>query len=84
MTMAAITSFRLDTEVLDHHQHQVLSCLTPEEIVIPPSASCSRHIDHNYECVETESPGERDHGDSGDMVVPPGQYLMIRRQSRQQ
>jgi signal peptidase I len=70
-------NFRLGTEILDHHEHQVLSCLTPEEIVVPPTASCPRHMDHNYECVEPEMPGERDHGDSPEVVVPPGQYLMI-------
>jgi signal peptidase I len=70
-------NFRLDTEILDHHEHEVLSCLTPEEITVPPTASCPRHMDHNYECVEPEMPGERDHGDSQEVVVPPGQYLMI-------
>ena len=34
-------------------------------------------MDHNYECVEPEVPGERDHGDSQEMTVPAGHYLMI-------
>jgi signal peptidase I len=70
-------NFRLDSELLGRHQHQLLSCLTPEEIVVPPTASCTRQMDHNYECVEPEVPGERDHGDSPELVVPPGHYLMI-------
>ena len=71
-------NFRLDSELLGHHEHEVMSCLTPEEIVVPPTASCPRQMDHNYECVEPEVPGERDHGDSTqEMTVPPGHYLMI-------
>jgi|SRR5579862_5865149 len=70
-------NFRLDAEILDHHEHEVLSCQTPEEIVVPATASCTRKMDRNYECVEPEVPGERDHGDHEEMVVPPGHYLMI-------
>jgi signal peptidase I len=70
-------NFRLDSEVLGHHEHEVMSCQTPEEIVVPPTASCPRQMDHNYECVEPEVPGERDHGDSQEMTVPAGHYLMI-------
>ena len=34
-------------------------------------------MDHNYECVEPETPGEADHGESAEMTVPPGHFLMI-------
>jgi len=70
-------NMRLSTEILGKHVHQTLSCLTPDEIVAAPSASCSHHLERNYECVEPSTPGERDHGDSEEMVVPPGEYLMV-------
>jgi signal peptidase I len=70
-------NFRLGSEVLGNHEHEVMSCQTPEEIVVPPTASCPRQMDHNYECVEPEVPGERDHGNSQEMTVPAGHYLMI-------
>jgi signal peptidase I len=70
-------NFRLQSEVLGQHPHEVLSCQTPEELSVPPTASCPRQMDRNYECVEPEVPGEPDHGDHGDMIVPPGHYLMI-------
>jgi signal peptidase I len=70
-------NMRLSTETLGMHRHEILSCLTPDEIVAPTTASCNRHLERNYECVEPDVPGERDHSDSDEMVVPPGQYLMI-------
>ena len=57
-------NFRLDSEVLGHHEHELLSCQTPEDLVVPATAACPRQMDHNYECVEPEVPGEHDHGDS--------------------
>ena len=70
-------NMRLSTEVLGQHRHQMLSCLTPYEIVAPVTSSCTRQMDRNYVCIEPDAPGEPDHGDSPVMVVPPGQYLMI-------
>jgi len=71
-------NMRLSTEVLGHHQHQMLSCLTPYEVVAPITSSCTRKMDRNYVCVEPSTPGEPDHGDTpDDLVVPPGHYLMI-------
>jgi signal peptidase I len=70
-------NFRLDSELLGHHEHELLSCQTPEDLVVPATAACPRQMDHNYECVEPEVPGEHDHGDSPVMTVPPGHYLMI-------
>jgi signal peptidase I len=70
-------NMRLSTEVLGMHRHQTLSCRTPDEIAVPPAASCNRRIERNYECVEPNVPGLRDKSDSDEVVVPPGQYLMI-------
>jgi signal peptidase I len=70
-------NMRLSTEVLGTHQHQTLSCRTPAEIVAPPTASCNRRSERNYECDEPTVPGLRDASDSDEVVVPPGQYLMI-------
>jgi signal peptidase I len=71
-------NMRLSTEVLGTHRHQTLACLTPGEISAPPSATCNRHLERNYECVEPPLDGDRDHSDTPhEIVVPPGSYLMI-------
>jgi signal peptidase I len=70
-------NMRLSTETLGTHKHQTLSCRTPYGIAALPTASCNRRIDRNYECHETTMPGLRDASDSDEVVVPPGQYLMI-------
>ncbi|HEY6450986.1 MAG TPA: signal peptidase I [Steroidobacteraceae bacterium] len=68
---------RLSTEILGRHRHQTLACLTPDEIVAPPGPTCTRRLERNYVCLEPNAPGEHDHGDAHDIVVPPGHYLMI-------
>jgi len=70
-------NMRLSTEILGQHRHQTLSCLTPDDFLTPVTASCPRQMERNYECVEPSVLGEPDHSDKGEMVVPPGQYLMI-------
>jgi signal peptidase I len=70
-------NMRLSTEMLGTHNHQTLSCRTPDRIAALPTASCNRRIDRNYECHEPTAPGLRDASDSDEVVVPPGQYLMI-------
>ena len=70
-------NMRLSSEVLERHKHQTLSCRTPAEIVAPPTESCNRRIERNYECDEPTAQGLRDASDSDEVVVPPGQYLMI-------
>jgi signal peptidase I len=70
-------NMRESSEVLGTHHHQVLSCLTPDDLAAPPTASCSRHISQNYVCREPNPPGEFDKGDADEILVPPGQYLMI-------
>jgi signal peptidase I len=70
-------NMRLSTELIGAHKHQVLSCLTPDDFTAPPSSSCNRRMERNYQC---EEPGDRslpDRGDIGEIEVPPGQYLMI-------
>jgi signal peptidase I len=71
-------NMRLSTETLGTHTHQTLSCLTPYDIDSAVGPSCDRRMERNYQCVEPDSPGEADHGDSPtEMIVPPGEYLMI-------
>jgi signal peptidase I len=70
-------NMRESTEILGTHRHQTLSCLTPDEIVAAPSASCNRTLERNYECIEPSVAGVRDHGDRDEIEVPPGEYLMI-------
>jgi signal peptidase I len=67
----------LSSETLGTHHHQILSCLTPSELSAPPSQTCNRRLERNYECVESPLDGAHDHGDTHEMVVPPGNYLMI-------
>jgi signal peptidase I len=68
---------RLSNERLGTHQHQILSCQSADELAAPPGPTCNRRLERNYVCVEPSVPGERDHGDASEMVVPPGHYLMI-------
>jgi signal peptidase I len=70
-------NMRLSTEVLGGHTHQTLSCLTPEELSVPPGPSCPRRLDRNYQCSEPDPMLEHDHSDSAEMLVPAGSYLMI-------
>ena len=70
-------NMRESTEILGTHRHQTLSCLTPDEIVAAPSASCNRTLERNYECIEPSVAGVRDHSDRDEIEVPPGEYLMI-------
>ena len=70
-------NMRLSTETLGTHRHQTLSCLTAGDLWAPPGPTCSRHIEHNYQCREGNPLAEHDRGDSEEMVVPQGQYLMI-------
>jgi signal peptidase I len=70
-------NMRLSTEALGNHKHQTLSCLTAGDIFVPPGPTCGRHIERNYECEESNILGEHDRGDSSEVLVPPGQYLMI-------
>ena len=72
---------RLLTETLGTHRHAVLSCRSPWPLAHPtPDPLCRRPPEHNYQC--SEPPGAEgelaaDFSDMPEVVVPPGQYLMI-------
>ncbi|MCC7462580.1 MAG: signal peptidase I [Gammaproteobacteria bacterium] len=72
---------RLLTETLGTHRHEVLSCRSPWPLARPaPDAQCRRPATHTYQCNEPEEAEAdllADYGDMAEVVVPPGQYLMI-------
>jgi signal peptidase I len=70
-------NMRLSTEVIGAHRHQTLSCLTPDDLSAPPTSSCNRRMERNYQCTESEDRAFPDRGDIGEIEIPPGQYLMI-------
>ena len=71
-------NMRLSTEVLGTHRHQTLSCHTSDYLQAAPVASCNRNIHQSYQCDDEVRGHEADRNDTlGDMVVPPGEYLMI-------
>jgi signal peptidase I len=71
-------NMRLSTELLGTHRHQTLSCHTSDYLQGPPVASCNRDIQQSYRCDDAIRGHESDRNDTlTDLVVPPGQYLMI-------
>jgi signal peptidase I len=70
-------NMRRSTEVLGTHTHIVLSCLTDGDLSAQVSSTCNRTLDHNYQCVEPDDPQLQDRGDTRELVVPEGKYLMI-------
>ena len=71
-------NMRLGTEQLGAHRHQTLSCHTIDDIRAPPVASCNRQIQVSYRCDDALRGVLPDRNDTiNDLVVPPGQYLMI-------
>jgi signal peptidase I len=71
------SNMRLATETIGEHRHQTLSCRTPGDLMAAPVASCSRQIERSYLCVEPGDDTLPDRGDTTDIKVPAGQYLMI-------
>jgi len=69
-------NMRLAVEKLGEHEHQVLHCLTPDGIVVPPLPGCDRDIPQAYVCNEALGDGPADAGDAV-MRVPEGRYLMV-------
>lgn len=69
-------NMRLVEETLGRVKHEVLHCVTPDMLAIPPLASCNRNIGQSYLCNESSAPLAADMGDRI-MQVPKGQYLMI-------
>ncbi|HKC15976.1 MAG TPA: signal peptidase I [Steroidobacteraceae bacterium] len=71
-------NMRLATEQLGAHRHQTLSCHTMDDLRFPPVASCNRHIPQSYRCDDALRGILPDKNDTiSDIVVPPGEYLMI-------
>jgi signal peptidase I len=68
---------RLAAEHLGEHEHMVMHCPTPGEITVEPLPGCNRRQSRNYVCVEPEYAGLPDKGDTAEIVVPPGHFLMI-------
>jgi signal peptidase I len=69
-------NMRLADESLGKIKHEVLHCVTPDMLAIPPLASCNRNIGQSYLCNESSGALAADMGDRI-MQVPKGQYLMI-------
>ena len=69
-------NMRLAEETLGNVKHEVLHCLTPDILAIPPLASCNRNIGQSYLCNEASAELAADMGDRV-MQVPQGKYLMI-------
>jgi signal peptidase I len=69
-----------DVQTGEHH-HQTLSCRTPDFLGGPQLPGCHRDIGRSYACNEDPagfaSPGLTDHGDTEEVTVPAGNYLMI-------
>jgi signal peptidase I len=74
-------NMRLSEVHTGEHTHRILACHSPYGLPGPPLPSCNRKIDRGYECAEDEAAfkaaGVADHGDSAEVTVPPGNYMMI-------
>jgi signal peptidase I len=68
---------RLAEEHLGEHVHEMMYCPTPGDIGVEPLPGCNRKQSRSYVCVEPEYVGLPDRGDTPDLIVPPGRYLMI-------
>ncbi len=71
-------NMRLAEERLGEHVHQVMHCASNDPLDVEPLPGCNRSIDKNYVCSEsTLGAAEPDRGDSQELTVPAGHYLMI-------
>lgn len=69
---------RLAAEKLGAHEHLIMYCPTPGEIQVDRLATCNRDQDRSYVCTDSKPSGFPDRSDTPrDVVVPPGEYLMI-------
>lgn len=68
---------RLAEEHLGNGKHLIMYCPTPGDIAVDPLPDCNRSQARSYVCVEAENVGLPDRGDTVELTVPPGQYLMI-------
>lgn len=69
-------NMRLAEETLGEHKHRSLYCNTAGELTTAPLPSCGRPLDRGYQCPAEGLTGP-DHGDTVEIEVPAGQYLMI-------
>jgi signal peptidase I len=69
-------NMRLAEETLGEHRHRSLYCNTSGELVTGPLPSCGRQLDRAYVC-PAEGLSGPDRGDTVEIEVPAGQYLMI-------
>jgi signal peptidase I len=67
----------LAVEHLGEHEHLIMYCPTPGDIAVERLSSCNRSQPRSYVCAETEFVGLPDRGDTSEIVVAPGHYLMI-------
>lgn len=68
---------RLAAEQLGEHEHLIMYCPTAGDIAVEPLPGCNRRQPRSYVCMESEYVGLPDRGDTVEIVVPPGRYLMI-------
>lgn len=64
-------------ERLGEHEHLIIYCPTPGDIAVEPLAGCNRSQPRSYVCVEPQYVGIPDRGDTAEILVPEGHYLMI-------
>jgi signal peptidase I len=80
-TDGCYVNMRLSKVRTGEHEHEVLFCRTPDPLVSFALPGCDRDIGRSYPCKEDPElmaqPGVTDRGDQGEVVVPPGSYLMI-------
>ena len=48
-------NMRLSNERLGTHEHQTISCLSPDELAALPGPTCNRRLERSYVCVERRS-----------------------------
>ena len=63
-------------ETLGEHEHDVLHCLTMNDLATAPFPSCNRDLDRGYQC-DPDPAGSLDRGDRPEYLVPEGHYFMV-------
>lgn len=67
---------RLAEEVLGTHTHRTMYCHTPGDLSTAPLPGCNRNIERGYQC-PAQPPEGADRGDTVEIEIPAGEYLMI-------
>jgi signal peptidase I len=65
-----------ERETLGEHEHEVLHCLTLNDLATAPFPSCNRDLDRGYQC-DPDPVGSLDRGDRPEYLVPEGHYFMV-------